>query len=505
MENAQTRGPDPSDAPVRAAMARARRAFPGWSATPLRHRLDLMRALRSVIVHDLDEVLDTLIEATNKPALEALSSDVLVTLEAARYYERHATRILKAERRPTWALARGSRFLVEYQPFGVVAIISPWNHPLQLSLLPAIPALVAGNVVLLKPSELTPTVGSLIARLFREAGFPDGVLQLVPSERSAGAALVEARPDKVFFTGSTDTGRKVMQAAAEAITPVELELGGKDPMIVFADADLARAASAAVYGAFANAGQSCVAIERLYVETPVYDELLERILDEVLRLRPGTRGAGDYGPLIRPAQREVVEEQIADALGKGARLENPLVVEGELIHPVVLTGVDHSMKVMQEETFGPVLPVMRFSGEDEAVALANDSRYGLNASVWTADEQRGLRVARRLVTGSCAINEVLRNVANPAMPFGGEKQSGFCRYHGPEGLRAFCRQRAIQIGPGRRGREPGWLPFDRASYEGLRAWILAVHGRGLRGRTRSLEAAVRAAALWMRERRERER
>ena len=276
------------------------------------------------------------------------------------------------------------------------------------------------------------------------------------------------------------TGRRVAQAAAQRLIPAILELGGKDPMIVFEDAHLERAVRGALYGAFSNAGQNCVAVERLYVQRSIYDRFVARLIEETAKLRVGGGIDADLGPIIAPAQIAIIEDHVADALAQGAKAAPAptLQREGNRLQPLVLTNVDHSMQVMREETFGPLLPVMPFADEAEAIALANDSAFGLNASVWTRDLARGRRVAGRLVCGACAVNDVLKNIGNPATPFGGAKQSGLGRYHGPEGLHALSRQKAIMVSRGTLTREPNWFPYDNTVHAALRALIQTLYGGG---------------------------
>lgn len=481
-------------ATVLAAVERGRAAAVAWGAESLSARLHRLRRLRRLMAASLDEILQVLSSATARPRLESLTGDVLVTLEMIRYYERHAGRALRRERRGHPLLFLPSSFWVEYEPLGVVAVISPWNYPLQLSLVPMAAALAAGNAVILKPSELTPSVGALIERLCRSAGIPADLVQVVYGDGAVGAALVEAGPDKIVFTGGVGAGRAVARAAGERLIPAVLELGGKDPMIVFADADVDRAARAAVYGAFANAGQACVSVERLYVERGLHDRLVERIRREATLIRVAADGRGDIGPLIRPGQALLVDEQVRDAVSRGARVVCGGGGTGACRTPCVLADVTHEMCVMRQETFGPVLPIMAFDTEDEAVTLANDSPCGLNASVWTADARRGLRVARRLCVGNCAINDVLINIANPFVPFGGEKCSGIGRCHGPEGLRAMCRVKSVM----RRRRpfwQPNWFPYTPETARAVSALIQVRHGAGGRGRALA-ELCEAAWRLW---------
>ncbi|MBN2576470.1 MAG: aldehyde dehydrogenase family protein [Deltaproteobacteria bacterium] len=458
-----------------AAMARAREAFPSWAMRTVSDRAKLFGELAHLIVRELDAVVDAIVRSTGKGQVEALSSDVLATLDILHYYRKQAAAILAPQRRASSTIHLGTSFEVEWSPLGVVAVIAPWNLPFQLALVPAASALVAGNAVLLKPSERTPSIGALIGDLVRRAGFPEGVLQVVQGGGDTGRALIEARPDKVFFTGSTASGRKVMAAAAANLVPVELELGGKDPALVFADADFDRAVAGIAYGAFANTGQVCLSIERAYVERAIHDRFLEAVAELAAGLRVGPGPDTDLGPLILDRQREIVDAHLADALGKGATPVRPISREQGLYHPVVLRNATHAMKVMTEETFGPILPVMAFADEDEAVRLANDSAYGLGASVWTADLGRGRRVASRLCCGSVTVNDVLKTSGNPDAPFGGERSSGFGRYHGPEGLWAFSRQKTVAVTAGRLGREPNWFPHTPQLYQTTRTLVQTLY------------------------------
>jgi acyl-CoA reductase-like NAD-dependent aldehyde dehydrogenase len=434
-----------------------------------------VKALREHLVKHAEAISRELSDYTGKVYLEALMSEVFTVVDALRYYEKHAPTILKTRSVKTPLLFFGNRSYVEYKPLGVVAVISPWNFPFQLSLIPMISALIAGNCVLLKPSEVTPCVGELIERVFRDAGFPSHVVQVMHGGRNVGSTLIESRPDKIFFTGSVATGKKIMAAAAERLIPVELELGGKDPMIVFSDSDLERAANAAVWGAFTNAGQVCMSVERVYVERSVYDEFVRKVRAKTEALRLGV----DYGSMTFPPQVELVQAHLEDALSKGAQIEcggSPLR-EGTLYFaPTVLTSVHHFMRVMREESFGPLLPIMPFDSENEAIELANDSDYGLNASVFSLDLVKARRVASQLISGNVCINEVIASMANPHLPFGGVKQSGMGRYHAEVGLQTFCHQTSVMASKGKKWREINWYPYTQEQQDAMFALVRLLYG-----------------------------
>lgn len=449
----------------------ARRAGISWAQTTFKERADRLGRLRNLIIDELDAIAGCLNTVTGKTPVEAVMTEIIPTVENLRYLEKNLAGVLSPQKRPTPFSYRHSSSHVERHPWGWVLILSPWNFPFQLSLVPMVTALAAGNAVVLKSSELSTEVGKVIVRLFHRAGFPKEVVAFAPGDGLVGQQLIEEKPDLIFLTGGVETGKKVMAAAAAHLIPVILELGGKDPMIVFDDAPFDRAVEAAVYGAFANAGQVCVSTERLYVQEGLHDRFVAALVARTNAVRIGTTMDDDMGALTNPLQSDIINRHIDDALAKGAQLGTVRWSKGPLMSPIVLTQVNHTMAVMTEETFGPVLPVMSFRTEEEAIALANDSRYGLNASVWTRDLERGRRVAKCLAVGNCAVNDVLKNIGNPHLPFGGIKQSGFGRYHGPEGLRAFTYEKSVMVNRGKAQRELNWFPYSRAVYENLRIYL----------------------------------
>lgn len=461
----------PAMDPIEELGAQARRAGFLWAQTTFKERADCLGRLRNLIIEEMDALANSLNKVTGKTPVEAVMMEIIPTVENLRYLEKNAAKILSPEKRPTHFSYRHSSSHLERHPWGWVLILSPWNFPFQLSLVPMATALAAGNAVVLKPSELSTEVGKGIVSLFHRAGFPKEAVALAPGDGPVGQRLIQAKPNMIFLTGGVETGKKVMASAAAHLIPVLLELGGKDPMIVFDDAPFDRAVEGAVYGAFANAGQVCVSVERVYVQAGAHDAFVAALVARTNALRVGTSMEDDMGALTHPRQVEIVNRHIDDALQKGAHLRTNRSISGLIMGPVILTEVNHTMAVMTEETFGPVLPVMSFRTEEEAVALANDSRFGLNASVWTRDLDRGRRVASRLEVGNCVVNDVLKNIGNPTMPFGGIKESGFGRYHGPEGVRAFTYEKSVMVNRGTALRELNWFPYSRAVYENLRVYL----------------------------------
>src|SRR5918911_2700423 len=451
---------------VAEAVQRARAAQKAWGQLSYSERAHAVMRARSLILDEIEEIALLISRETGKPVAEAVSMEITPTLDLMQYFARASARLLKPEKIDIGQyglMGRSSRIV--YKPLGVVGIISPWNFPWAIPLGEVVMALMAGNAVVLKPSELTPIVGLKIAEVFTRAGLPSGLMQVMTGDGSTGQALVEAGVDKIMFTGSVATGKRVAALAASRLVPVVLELGGKDPMIVMEDADLETAASAAVWGAFSNAGQACASVERLYVHKRLAPQFIQRVVAETRALRQGqgTREETDIGSMSSERQLETVEQHVEEAVERGAHVETggqrARALSGPFYEPTVLTNVDHSMSVMRDETFGPVLPIMTFETEDEAVRLANDSIYGLTASVWTRDAARGRRIAERLEAGTVMVNEVLYTHGVAQTPWGGMKQSGLGRTHGRLGLLELVAPQHVHVNRIARFRDLWWFSY----------------------------------------------
>ncbi|HLF99318.1 MAG TPA: aldehyde dehydrogenase family protein [Acidimicrobiia bacterium] len=474
--------PDMDDAQVRQAVQRARSASREWAALSVEARVEHLRAVGQRIVERMDDLVDVVCAETGKTKNEAIFAELTVTLETVHHLVRQAPKILREQRVSAGAFMT-KRAVKWYEPYGVVGVISPWNYPFTLTMAPVLTALAAGNTVVLKPSEVTPLVGLAVGDLFRDTPPYADIVQVVTGRGGTGEALVRGGVDKVSFTGSVATGRKVMQTAADSLTPVLLELGGKDPMIVCDDADVERAAGAAVWGAFFNAGQTCISVERVYATEAVYDEFVAKVVEKAKTLEVGR----DLGSMTFPPQRDKVEAHLADAVAKGARVlvggRRPPGAIGLQFEPTVVVDVTHDMDLMRDETFGPVLPIMKVRDEEEALRLANDTSYGLDSSVFTTSNEKGEEYARRLSAGTVCVNDVLVNYALPALPFGGYGESGFGRAHGEEGLLEMSRVKGVAFDRFGSKREPHWFLPPRA-YGVLKRVLRLRHGKGRRRLTR---------------------
>jgi betaine-aldehyde dehydrogenase len=435
-------------AEVAATVARVRAAQAAWEALCAAGRATWLRRYRDWLLDHDEELADLLQRETAKPWQEA-TFEIPVAVDLINYYAGHAgSWLAESHPRPHGLLTAAKRLTVNYRPYPVVGVICPWNFPLLIGFADSVPALLAGAAVVIKPSEFTPLATQRAIEGWGEIGAPD-VFACVTGEGPTGSAVVD-EVDYVQFTGSTRTGRRIGQRAAERLIPCSLELGGKDAMIVLADADLERAANGAVWGAMFNCGQACVSVERVYVEAPVHDEFVRRVTEKVSALRQGQDDhdyRADVGALANTAQLAIVERHVTDAIAKGARVTvggSRSELGGSFFEPTVLVDIDHTVELMREESFGPVLPVMKVADADEAVRLANDSPYGLSATVWTRDASRAREIARRLEVGSVNVNDVFTNIFTFPVPHSGWKQSGIgARLGGPAGIRKYCRAQAL--------------------------------------------------------------
>ena len=483
--------PPVTDDELALVFQRARDAQREIAAMPVEERVRETVKISDYLVENHEGVIDRLVRETGKTRFEALSNEVFEICDGIDYYRDEAPKILKPRKVHTPLVLMGKQSKILLEPLGVVLVIAPWNYPLIQCFSPSLLAFLAGNAVVFKPSEVTPLKG-LYEEIIEGSGFMQRTqagkhaIQVVYGDKDVGARLVEMHPDKIHFTGSTRGGRQVMAAAARHLIPVDLELGGKDPAIVFEDVNIERTANGIVWAAFTNAGQSCTSIERCYVQESIYEAFSAEALRLAQKLRWGKPRADssepeacDMGCMTAEFQLQIVEEQIRDAVEKGARiLCGGQRVPGTLLFPpTVVTNITANMKLAAEETFGPVLPLMKFKTEEEAIRLANDSPYGLGASVWSRDLPRAERVAGALKAGNVAINNHMLTEANPALPFGGVKESGFGRYKGEWGLTTFCNIKSIILGPNNQALEAHWYPFTPTKYALFKSLMRAYFSR----------------------------
>ena len=476
----ETIGPDD----VQAVVDDVARVQPFWAQLSLADRAAYMRRAAAVLVDDLDEVAELLTREQGKPLVESYAMELIPTIDALRWCASAGPRILADERIPyPQPFLKTKRSFFSYEPLGVVGVIAPWNYPWSIPFGEVAIALMAGNGVVLKPASLTPLLGERIQRVFDDAGFPDGLVRTVHGGGAIGQALCEASTAKIFFTGSVEVGRGVGEICAQRLKGCVLELGGKDPQIVCADADLENAVSGFVWGAFANAGQTCSGIERTYVVDEVADRFLDGIRREAERLRVGDPLAWDteIGPMVSSQQAEVVSDLVDDALGAGAErvTGGPREVpgySGRFIAPTVLAGVEDEMRIMREEIFGPVAPVIVVEQEAEALARANDSRFGLGASVWTRDRAKGERMARRIESGMVWINDHSYSHGALQCSWGGVKESGLGRSHSKFGFYECVNVKLVAWEPGLT-RDFWWQPYDRTLGTALRSSARLLYGR----------------------------
>jgi acyl-CoA reductase-like NAD-dependent aldehyde dehydrogenase len=479
-------------------VAHARTAGRAWSELPLRERCARLGALLERIFSSRDALADAVVAESGKPRVEALFADIFVALDTAEYFARNTERLLRPEPVPHHSLAAKAKSgKITYEPFGVIGIISSWNYPLAIPLGQIIPAVAAGNAVVCKTSEFTPHCGELIGKLFSEAGFPQDLVTIVQGGGEVGQGLIDAEPDKILFTGSVATGRRVAESCAKRLIPSVLELGGKDAMLVLADADLDIASSAAVWGGFTNCGQVCLSVERLFVEKSIAEEFIARCVEKTRKLSvgPGNDPSTDVGPLIRPEHVRRMSDLVEDAVSRGAKLlcgGHPRTDLGpNFFEPTVLAAVNSTMKLFQEETFGPILAIQFVPDAEEGVALANDSPFALSASVWTRDTARGDSIAKRLRAGAVMVNDAISYFGIAEAPHGGCSASGWGRTHGKAGLLEMVRTKYIDVDRLPRREKPWWYRYGADLQRAADSFLRFEFGGGIASRLRNVRGALK--------------
>ncbi len=482
------------------AVERGREAQRKWRELGFRDRARYLLAVQRYTIEHMDEIAETISKENGKPLVEAISADVMPFVDLLSWVMNGAAEMLQPEEILLDFKWTGRLSYIQWQPRGVIGIIAPWNFPFNIPAGQTAMALMAGNTVVLKPSEYTPFVGLWVGKVFNEAGLPPDVVQVVTGDGSTGGALVESAPSMICFTGSVPTGKRIMAAAAPRLTPLSLELGGKAPMIICKDANLEVASSAAVWGAFTNSGQVCASVERLYIDEAVYDPFLAKVVEKAQKIRQGPSFPThdfDVGPMCTYEGLERAERQVRDAREMGAEIltggaRNP-DHKGWFFQPTVLANVDHRFECVNAETFGPLLPVMKFKTEDEVLRLANDSNVGLTASVWSKDLDRAQAMASRIEAGTVMVNANVYTYAVPQTPWGGPKESGLGRTHGAIGLKEMCEPHHIHVNRTHFLKEPFWFRYSPEHAGLFKGIVRLLWGNGLGARFKALAGVLGSA------------
>lgn len=461
-----------SEQQVKAVFAKARQMETAIRALTVEQRVAEIQKLKNYIIDNREELLTRIIKETGKSRLDGFTSEMFEIIDVMDVFAKLAPKFLKNRSVPTPIVLVGKKSEIWYEPLGTILIIPPWNYPLYQVLVPAVMAFLCGNAVVAKPSEATPMQG-VIEEMIAKSGFMKDAIQVVYGTGITGQRCIDARPDKIHFTGSCRTGKKIMAQAAGHLIPVDLELGGKDAAIVFEDINIERTVNGIMWGGFTTAGQSCTSVERCYVHESIFDKFVEMIVHRTKQLRPSHSQRNitdpedcDVGCVTTEFQLQIIESHLKDAVAKGAKILCGGKREAGTHHfpPTIVVDVDHTMELMMEETFGPVIPIMKFKTEEEVIRLANDSVYGLGGSVWSKDITRARRVASAIKTGNLSINNHMLNEGNPYLPFGGTKNSGFGRYKGEAGLLTFSNAKSVLVDADSGNIDPNWYPFTKTKY-----------------------------------------
>jgi succinate-semialdehyde dehydrogenase/glutarate-semialdehyde dehydrogenase len=481
-----------------AAIKAAKEAFPIWKALPISEKQKIFRNAKKILMQKSEEAARLLTVEKGSPYTESYSCEIFASLGALDYYARKLKTLLSPHPvKHTVSLFFNKKSSFRFEPLGPTLIITPWNFPFLISIYDVISALSAGNTVILKPSSSTPFTGLMVGEILIQAGLPPGVLNVANCKIPQAEEMI-THPDvqTVMFTGSVSTGKRIMELASRNLTNLALELGGKDPMVVCADADIERAARGAVWAGFMNCGQSCGSIERVYVAKEIADEFTQRVVELTKKIKVGNpiNPGVEMGPMVTLSQLNTVKDHIQDAKDKGAEIllgdKNNTNIPGYFINPTVLSGVDHTMKIMTEETFGPTLPIMTFDDPEEAVSLANDSSLGLTASVWTRNKKLAAWMAERIETGSVTVNDHMFSFIEPSAIWGGIKQTGMGRSHGPFGLQELVNIKFVSFDFLKRKKQLWWFPYDSGLLPLLRKSAILFHHSRIRKKLKALFALI---------------
>lgn len=478
-----------SPSEIKEKVKKAREAFAIWGSLPVEKRISYIKNIYNLIIEKRDHIAQVITKNNGKPLTECYLTELASTLQIMEHFINKGSEILSNKNIPLGPMYPMKKSHMSYEPLGVLAIIEPWNYPFYLPMSAITKALVAGNTFIFKPSSVVAMVGKEIENIFIESGLPDGVANVIYGGGDSANILLDSDIDKVIFTGSVEIGRSIAKKCAEKLLPCALELGGKDPAIVFKGTNIDFAVNGVLWGALANCGQACASIERVYVESEIYEEFTRKITDAIkaLKIGDGLSDTTDVGPLINQDQVQTIEDHVNDAVSKGAKvLAGGKRVEGNgfFFEPTVLINVNHKMKVMYEETFGPIIPIMSFTSKEEVINLANDSKYGLAASIWTGDMQGVKEIAEALNCGTVWVNDSLFQQAHPACPWQGYKDSGY----GSCDIYDFTRSKHVSIDqgfiPSIRPKNIWWYPYKgkAKSYSDL---IEVLYKQGLKDKAKA--------------------